>query len=67
MVIPTNSSSEEMFIELGCVYSVITILCNFFLIVVILSKAELRGQVDFFLSMTKDKHWSVYLHVKMKT
>ena len=45
-VVATNSSSEEMFIHLGGVYSVVTIFCNLFLIAVILSKAELRGQVE---------------------
>ena len=51
----TNSSSELMLIHLGGVYSIVTICCNLFLILVILSKVELRGQVErFFLSMTKD-------------
>ena len=45
-VVAANSSSEEMFIHLGGVYSVVTIFCNLFLIAVILSKAELRGQVE---------------------
>ena len=32
--------------DLGGVYSVVNIFCNLFLIAVILSKAELRGQVE---------------------
>ena len=45
-VAAANSGSEGMFIKLGGVYSVVTIFCNLFLIAVILSKAELRGQVE---------------------
>merc|ERR1712037_963023 len=51
-VAAANSSSEEMFIHLGGVYSVVTIFCNLFLIAVILSKAELRGQRDSFFMVS---------------
>merc|ERR1712210_36581 len=51
-VVAANSSSEEMFIHLGGVYSVVTIFCNLFLIAVILSKAELRGQRDSFFMVS---------------
>ena len=50
-VAPTNSSSEEIFIQMGRVYSAVTIFCNLFLIAVILSKAELRGQVEILQSI----------------
>ena len=49
-----NNASDKMIIQLGKVFSGVTIFCNLFLILVILSKAELRGQVEsFFLSMSK--------------
>ena len=53
---PANASaSDKMIIQLGRVYSGVTIFCNLFLIIVILSKAELRGQVEsFFLSKLKN-------------
>jgi len=49
---PTNSSSELMLIHLGGVYSIVTICCNLFLILVILSKVELRGQRDNFFMVS---------------
>ena len=55
---PANASaSDKMIIQVGRVYSGVTIFCNLFLILVILSKAELRGQVESFF-FVKVKEYS---------
>ena len=67
MVAPANSSSEGIFFHLETAYSVVTIFCNLFLIAVILSKAELRGQVErILLSLRHVKHVNLLLQMRTR-